>query len=134
MPRKKKKPDYVGKWKVPRVRCMTRRTLYLSKTSIAVLPSHFFFFFSWELPALSKTKPENKKTILDEGGALPCQFCRLPPPPPPPPIAQESAAYVFHRGDSGDKAAGGQNLPMPLHRAIFALVFFRFKIACTTHR
>jgi hypothetical protein len=25
VPRKKKNRDYVGKWKVPRVRCMTRR-------------------------------------------------------------------------------------------------------------
>jgi hypothetical protein len=34
------------------------------------LPSHFFFFFSRELPALSKTKPENKKTILGKEGAI----------------------------------------------------------------
>ncbi len=45
--------------------------------------TYFPFFFSRELPALSKTKPENKKTILGEGGALPCQFCRLPSPPLP---------------------------------------------------
>jgi hypothetical protein len=48
--------------------------------------------------------------------------------PETPPIAQELAAYLFPRGDSGDAAAGGQNLPMPLHRMIFALGFFCFKI------
>jgi hypothetical protein len=85
-------------------------------------------FFSKALPALSKMKLENKKTILDEGCALSSRFCRLPPPPHLPPVAQESAAYIFLRGNFGNAVAGGHTLSMPLHRAIFAFGFFRFKI------
>jgi hypothetical protein len=58
-------------------------------------------------------------------------------PPPHTTIALDLAAFVFPRGDSGDAAAGGQNLPMPLHHAIFALDFFASKscvFACTTRR
>jgi hypothetical protein len=42
-------------------------------------------------------------------------------------IAQQSSLNLFPRINSGNAVAGGQNLPMPLHRLIFDLVFFMSK-------
>jgi len=39
-------------------------------------------------------------------------------------MVQAWSTYLFPRLDSRDAAAGGQNLLMLLHRAIFTLVFF----------
>ena len=80
--------------------------------------------YDCSLPALSKTSIKNKKTTLGERGALTCQFCPLPPPPLLPPMVQAWSTYLFPRGDLGDAVAWGQNLPMPLHRAIFSSFFF----------
>ena len=80
--------------------------------------------YDCSLPALSKTSIKNKKTTLGERGALTCQFCPLPPPPLLPPMVQAWSTYLFPRGDLGDAVAWGQNLPMPLHRAIFTSFFF----------
>ena len=86
--------------------------------------------YDCSLPALSKTAIKNKKTTLGEGGALTCQFCPLPPPPLLPPMVQAWSTYLFPRLDSHDAAAGGGNILMPLHRAIFTLVFFHCKLMC----
>jgi len=41
-----------------------------------------------------------------------------------PPMVQAWSTYLFPRGNLGDAVAWGQNLPMPLHRAIFTSFFF----------
>jgi hypothetical protein len=48
-------------------------------------------------------------------------------------MVQELAAYTFPHGNVSGAVAGGQNLPMPLHRAIFALGFLCFELVhiCT---
>jgi len=43
-------------------------------------------------------------------------------------MVQAWSTYLFPHLDSRDAAAGGQNLLMPLHRAIFTLVFFCCKL------
>jgi len=43
-------------------------------------------------------------------------------------MVQDWSTSLFPRIDLRDAAAGGQNLLMLLHRAIFTLVFFRCKL------
>ncbi len=92
------------------------------------------FFFSKalrELPALSKTKPQNEKATFGEGCLLRCTPVLSPAnfvdylPPHHPPSAHDCArSYLFPRIDSRNAAVWGQNLLMPLHHTIFPLFFF----------
>jgi hypothetical protein len=92
-----------------------------------VLPSHFFFLFRGSFPALparQKQNPTTRKQVLVREVRSPANFVDYIPLPHPPLITQQIGSYAFLHINSGDAAAGGKNLPMPLHCPIFALGFF----------
>jgi hypothetical protein len=89
--------------------------------SLSCCLPHFTFFEG--ASCAFKNEAPKRESSLGKGRLLRCQFCRLPPPPHPPSARYRVRLYLFPRLDSSDAAAGGQNLLMPLHRAIFTLVF-----------
>jgi len=82
---------------------------------------------SWGFPRFLKRSPKKRETDFGRGRPpevlSPAHFVHYLPPHSAPP-AQLLAASAFFRGDFGDAVAWGHNLPMPLHRANFALGFF----------
>jgi hypothetical protein len=101
--------------------------IFRHNRSCGLAASLLFFLFQGSFLRFQKQNPKTRKQVLAREVCSPAIFFYYILPPHPLLIEQQITSSVSPRISFDNAAAGGQNLPLPLHGPIFALVFFTLK-------